>query len=82
MLGYKINNANVTILCCANFAELIDENKDHLYRLLNHVEQHIANILNMRSKTKYMTTSKTPIGLKLVVNDKIIQQEMKIQSNT
>lgn len=79
--GYKMGNRNITILCYADDAVLVAENEDDLQRLLYRFNC-VAKSLNMvisASKTKSLTTSKIPIRCKLVVDDKIIQQEMKFK---
>lgn len=63
-----------------NFLNLLKaENEDDLQRLL-HTFNTVAKSLGLTisaSKTKCMTTSKTPIRCKLAIDDKIIHQEVK-----
>lgn len=79
--GYRMGNRNITILCYADDAVLVAENEDDLQRLL-YCFNRVAKTLNMvisTSKTKSLTTSKIPVRCKLVVDDQIIQQEMKFK---
>ncbi|XP_057652376.1 uncharacterized protein LOC130891569 [Diorhabda carinulata] len=72
---------NITILCYADDAVLVAKNEDDLQRLLN-LFNWTAKSFNMiisASKTKCMTTSKTPIRRELVVDDQIIHQVMKFK---
>ena len=79
--GYKMGDRNVNILCYADDAVLLAESEDDLQRLL-HRFNCTAKSFNMTisaSKTKCMTTSKTPLRCKLEVDGKIIQQVMKFK---
>ena len=60
---------------------LVAENEDDLQRLLYQFNL-VAKSFNMvisASKSKCMTTSKTPLICKLEVNGSIIQQEMRFK---
>ena len=79
--GYKMGEKKINILCYADDAVLVAENEDDLQRLL-HQFNLVAKSFNMvisASKSKCMTTSKTPLRCKLEVNGSIIQQEMRFK---
>ena len=79
--GYKMGSKEVKILCYADDAVLVAESEDDLQRLLYQFNK-AAKKLNMvisTAKTKSMTTSKTPIRCKLMVDDRIIHQEGKFK---
>ncbi|XP_015187255.1 PREDICTED: uncharacterized protein LOC107072109 [Polistes dominula] len=69
--GYQMGNREIKISCYADDAVLIAENEDDLQRLL-----YTFNIASTRIN-KCMTTSKTPLRCKLVVDDNIIEQVME-----
>ncbi|XP_056642605.1 general transcription factor II-I repeat domain-containing protein 2A-like [Diorhabda sublineata] len=76
-----MGNKDIRILCYGDDAVLIAENEDGLQRLLFKFNT-TAKSLKMKisaAKIKCMITSKTPIRCKLVVDDEIIQQEMKFK---
>lgn len=76
-----MEDEEVKMLCYADDTVLIAENEDDLQRLL-HSFNRIAKSLNMiisPTKTKCMTTSKTPLRCKLEVDGEVIQQEMKFK---
>ncbi|XP_057663104.1 uncharacterized protein LOC130898078 [Diorhabda carinulata] len=76
-----MGNKDIKILCYGDDAVLIAENEDGLQRLLFKFNT-TAKSLKMKisaAKIKCMITSKTPISCKLVVDDEIIQQEMKFK---
>ena len=62
-------------------AVLVAESEDDLQRLLYQFNKTATkfNMVISAAKTKSMTTSKTPIRCKLVVDDKIIHQEGKVK---
>ena len=79
--GYRMGDREIKILCYADDAVLIGESEDDVQKLLQ-VFNRTAKSLNMNistAKTKCMTTSKTPLRCKLVVDGKIIHQEMKFK---
>ncbi|KAK9887098.1 hypothetical protein WA026_020042 [Henosepilachna vigintioctopunctata] len=81
MRGYKMGDKEISILCYADDAVLIAENEDDLQRLLHqfNLTAKSFNMIISASKTKCMTTSKTPLRCKLEVDGKSIQQEMKFK---
>ena len=79
--GYRMGDRDIKILCYADDSVLIGESEDDVKKLLQ-VFNRTAKQLNMNistAKTKCMTTSKTPLRCKLVVDGKIIHQEMKFK---
>ncbi|XP_057654786.1 uncharacterized protein LOC130893037 [Diorhabda carinulata] len=79
--GLQDGDRNITILCYADDAVLVAKNEDDLQRLL-HVFNCTAKSFNKilsTSNTKCITTSKTPIRCKLVIDDQIIHQVMEFK---
>ncbi|XP_019755972.1 uncharacterized protein LOC109534668 [Dendroctonus ponderosae] len=77
--GYKIGGAKIKIVCYADETALIAESEDDLQRLL-HLFNLKAKSLNMEispTKTKCLTTSKTPLRCKLELDRRVIEQKMK-----
>ncbi|XP_030766597.1 uncharacterized protein LOC115890494, partial [Sitophilus oryzae] len=79
--GYKMGDRNITILCYADDAVLFAENEDDLQRLvyLFNLVAKSYNMITSASKTKSLTASKIPIRCMIVVDNTIIQQEMKFK---
>ena len=72
---------NVNIPCYADNAVLLADSEHDLQRLLHRFNctAKSFNMTKSASKTKCMTTSKTPLKCKLKVDGKIIQQVMKFK---
>ena len=71
----------INILCYADDVVLVAENEDDLHRLLHqfNLEAKSFDMVISASKSKYITTSKTPLRCKLKVTGSIIQQEMRFK---
>ena len=72
--GYKMGNKEVKILCHADDAVPVAKSGNDLQRLSKKF-----NVVISAARPKFMTTSKTPIRCKLVVDDIIIHQEGKFK---
>lgn len=74
-----MSDRNIPILCYTDDAFVIAENEDDLQRLLQQFNtiSKTYNITTSINKTKCRTTSKRLIRCRIVIDDQIIQQEMK-----
>ena len=79
--GYKMGDREIKILCYADDAVLIAESEDELQRLLHQFNTTAKKFkINISvTKTRAMTTSKTPLRCKLEIDGKSVQQEMKFK---
>ncbi|XP_050452220.1 uncharacterized protein LOC126851927 [Cataglyphis hispanica] len=77
---YKIGNRYIKILCYADDAILLAKSEENLQRLLYKftTTSQSFNMVISTEKTWSMVISKEPIRCKLVINDEIIEQVMKL----
>ncbi|XP_050447499.1 uncharacterized protein LOC126849579 [Cataglyphis hispanica] len=79
--GLRTDKGELTILCYADDAVLISENKDELQKLLHqfYLTATLYNMMISVPKTKSLVIAKEPIRCKLAVNDEIIEQVMSFK---
>ncbi|XP_045461986.1 uncharacterized protein LOC123672057 [Harmonia axyridis] len=78
--GYKLTTGEIKIICYADDAVIVAESEDDLQRLLFKFYTK-AKKLNMEistTKTKSLVVSKEPIRCKLVVEDRPVEQVMRV----
>ena len=78
--GFRMGDREIKILCYADDAVLIGKSEDDVQKL-KQVFNRTAKSLNMNISTanaKCMTTSKTPLRCKLVVDGKITRKKFHI----
>ena len=79
--GYQMGDKKIKAICYADDVVLISESEDGLQRLLYKIEQTAStfNMLISTSKTQCLTKAMEPLGYKLAVYGKIIEQVMNFK---